>query len=130
MIPLRLSLLNLESIKFFQSSAGRYQKVFKLSFDYGEFDMLVYDEEQDSCSAYEIKHSDKIVDNQYKNLEDEHLCEQTERRFGKIVRKAVIYRGENTALENDIEYINAEEFLENLPLSMDIGEGQGFMMEL
>lgn len=110
--------------------AKKHQKVFKLSFDYGEFDMLIYDDEYDVCSAYEVKHSDKIVPDQCKNLIDEHLCESTESRFGQIVRKAVIYRGDNDMLDNGVEYINAEAFLENLPLSMDIDEGQDFSIKM
>ena len=38
----------------------------------------------------------------------------TEFRYGKITKRVVIYRGENTTLENGIEYGNAEEYLKSL----------------
>ena len=92
--------------------------------------MVVYDSEECVCSLFEVKHSDKCVPDQYKNLVDEELYTQTERYLGDIARRAVIYRGENTVTDEGIEYINAEEFLEDLPDSMMLDEGQGFSMKM
>ena len=36
-------------------------EVFRLQFAIGEFDMVVFDPEEETCEIYEIKHSDKIV---------------------------------------------------------------------
>lgn len=110
--------------------AGKHQKVFKLKFDRGEFDMVIYDSDLDSCAIYEIKHSDKVVENQYRHLLDEDLCNQTERRFGEITAKTVLYRGESHNDVPDVEYRNAADFLKALPESMDIDQGQGFTMDL
>lgn len=88
-------------------------RVFKLKFAAGEFDMVIYDREKNVCGIYEIKHSDKSDANQYRHLADADKCEQTERRFGQIVSKAVLYRGESFDTENGIAYRNVEEYLKN-----------------
>ena len=58
------------------------------------------------------------------------LCNQTERRFGEITAKTVLYRGESHNDVPDVEYRNAADFLKALPESMDIDQGQGFTMDL
>lgn len=88
-------------------------RVFKLKFAAGEFDMVIYDREKNVCGIYEIKHSDKSDANQYRHLADADKCEQTERRFGQIVSKTVLYRGERFETENGIAYRNVEEYLKN-----------------
>ena len=110
--------------------ADKHQKVFKLMFDRGEFDMVVYDSDLNACAIYEIKHSDKVVEQQYRHLCDEEMCRQTERIFGEIAAKTVLYRGESHDDISDIHYQNAAEFLEQLPDSLDINQGQGFSMNL
>ena len=47
-------------------------------------------------------------------LIDEEKLKSTEFRYGKITKKVVIYRGENTTLKNGIEYRNVEEYLKSL----------------
>ncbi len=89
------------------------KKVFKLKFNVGEFDMVVFDPNTSSCDIYEIKYSKEIVSNQYKHLIDEEKCNQTEFKFGPIKNKIVIYRG-NTQQVGDINYINVEKYLNSL----------------
>ena len=98
----------LETKKAFPS-----KEVFKLKFAVGEFDMVICDSENVTCEIYEIKHSKEIVSQQYRHLIDDDKCKTTEFRFGSIVKKCVIYRGESTDVEN-IHYINVEEYLKNL----------------
>ena len=98
----------LETKKAFPS-----KEVFKLKFAVGEFDMVICDSENVTCEIYEIKHSKEIVSQQYRHLIDDDKCKATEFRFGSIVRKCVIYRGESKDVEN-IHYINVEEYLKNL----------------
>ncbi len=86
-------------------------EVFKLVFARGEIDMVVFDPNTLTCSIYEIKHSDKQVQEQYKHLIDEEKCQQTQFRYGKIKKKIVLYRGENVDLDNGIQYRNLEEYL-------------------
>ena len=45
-------------------------EVFRLQFAIGEFDMVVFDPEEETCEIYEIKHSDKIVLQQCRHLLD------------------------------------------------------------
>ena len=107
----------LEDIVLFETSKAinnkRY-KIFKLRFDAGEFDMVIYDREENVCGIYEIKHSDKVNENQYRHLINEEKCKLTERRFGRIMRKIVLYRGENFETEDGIVYHNVEKYLNDI----------------
>ena len=89
------------------------KRVFRLQFAVGEFDMVVADPVAVTCELYEIKHSTETVPDQCKNLLDSEKSHAAEFRYGKIVRKAVIYRGENAKI-GDIEYINVEDYLKRL----------------
>ena len=66
--------------------------------------------ENNTCSLYEVKHSDQVVSNQYKNLVDQEKNEKIEYKYGKIISKNIIYRGK-TKIYEGINYINVEEFL-------------------
>ena len=63
-------------------AADKHHRVFKLQFAAGEFDMVIYDEKENSCEIFEIKHSGRQAPEQYRHLVDEEKCRQTERRFG------------------------------------------------
>ena len=107
----------LEDIVLMETSKMLNKKkymVFQLKFAAGEFDMVIYDRDENVCGIYEIKHSDKFDKNQYRHLDDEEKCALTERRFGKIVRKTVLYRGENFETGNGILYRNVEDYLKEL----------------
>ena len=106
----------LEDIVFYETkrSAKRSQDVFKLKFAAGEFDMVIYDKNTNTCKAYEVKHSTEYIPQQAKHLLNEEKTELTEQRFGKITKKCVLYRGKNFTDENGIEYKNVEEYLSEL----------------
>ena len=95
-------------------SVKKHKRVFKLQFAVGEYDMAIYDSKLNTCECYEIKHSNQIVPMQTRYLVDAERLNQTSRRFGNISKRCVLYRGENTVLENGIEYRNVEEYLKNL----------------
>ena len=95
-------------------SAKKNKRVFKLTFSVGEFDMVIYDSKENTCECYEIKHSVQIVPAQTKYLIDEEKLNQTSKRFGKISKRCVLYRGEDTVLKNGIEYRNVEAYLKEL----------------
>lgn len=99
-------------------------RVFKLVFPAGEFDMVTYDSVADKCAVYEIKHSNQVVPQQYRHLTNEDKRKMTEKRFGEIIGTNVIYRGENQALENDVSYLNVEEYLKDIPDSISIEESE------
>ena len=66
----------------------------KIKFDVrGEYDMVIYDKNTNTCRIYEVKHSDKVVKQQSKFLRMDELNQIAENRFGKITGKYVIYRG-------------------------------------
>ena len=90
------------------------KQVFQLQFAVGEFDMVVVDPVSATCEIYEVKHSKEQSKEQYRHLLDEKKTGATEFRYGKIMKKAVIYRGKSMKLENGIEYLNVEEYLKGL----------------
>ena len=108
----------LEDIVLFETREAprvreRNGDVFKLEFPVGEFDMVVSYPDEEICEVYEIKHSSEINKMQYRHLINEKKCALVEHRYGEIIGKYVIYRGENTAVEG-IEYLNVEEYLKGL----------------
>ncbi len=93
--------------------ANPEKEVCRLQFAVGEFDMVIADPVNATCEIYEIKQSTEAVPEQYKNLADSEKCEKTEFRYGRITRKAVIYRGEDRK-DGDITYLNVEAYLRGL----------------
>ena len=93
---------------------GKDRHVFKMVFAGAEFDMVVFHDKSNSCECYEIKHSDQIVEKQTRYLTDEKCLADTERRFGPITKRCVIYRGEDAQLENGIVYRNVEAYLNTI----------------
>ena len=89
-------------------------KVCKLQFASGEFDMLVYDRQKNCCAAFEIKHSSKVASEQARHLRDEEKCALTQRRFGELVGRYVLYLGGDLDAGEGIVYRNAERFLSTL----------------
>ena len=95
-------------------ASSNNKEVFKFKFDDGgEYDMVVFDRQSSTCRLYEVKHSDKIVDQQAKYLRDETRLALISHRFGEVKGRYVIYRGE-TQTVGDIEYVNVEEYLNAL----------------
>ena len=90
------------------------KEVFKLEFSFGEFDMVIFDEKAEICEIYEIKHSETLVEEQYRHLANEEMLKQTCFNYGSITKRAVIYRGKSKTLSNGIIYLNVEEYLRNL----------------
>lgn len=103
-------IVQLETIR----AADEHTRVFKLQFEVGEFSMITYDESDDTCRIYEIKHSTHRVDAQYRQLVDVEKCTCTEQRFGRIVERCVLYRGEDCTLPNGIVYRNVGSYLKSL----------------
>lgn len=88
-------------------------QIFKLQFAIGEFDMVIFNPQELTCEIYEIKHSTEVNPAQYRYLIDDEKCLKTEHQYGAIKGRHVIYRGE-THLENNVNYLNVEEYLKNL----------------
>ena len=104
----------MEDIVLLETKAAYPDKeVFRLQFDYGEFDMVIVNTENITCEIFEIKHSTEAVPEQLKNLADREKCDAVEFRYGTITGKSVLYRGESKR-EGDISYVNVEEYLRSL----------------
>ena len=89
------------------------KKVFKLQFPVGEFDMVVCDKKELTCKIYEVKYSRERIPEQCHHLENEEKCAMTSHRYGDIVGKYLIYRGDNAKC-GDIQYLNVEDYLKSL----------------
>ena len=94
-------------------------RVFKLQFAAGEFDMVIYNQKENCCSIFEIKHSNQQVPFQYRHLLDVDKCRKTEQRCGPIQGRYVLYRGEDAQMGDGVQYRNVESFLKALP-SLDL----------
>lgn len=104
----------LEDMVLLETKIARSEcEVFKLLFDVGEFDMVVFNPETASCEIYEIKYSKEIVPQQTKHLLDEKKCMDTEFRYGTITGKYVLYRGESQLVDG-VKYLNVEKYLKML----------------
>ena len=102
----------LEDIVLFETKTAMPDAdVFVLQFIDGEFDMVVAD--TDGCRIFEIKHSDKVVPQQYRHLVDMEKCAQTEHRYGPITGKFVLYRGANQRA-GEVQYRNVEDYLREM----------------
>ncbi len=96
-------------------SISKNKKAFKFKFDIGgEFDMVIYDTINNNCSIYEIKHNNKIIKNQARYLLDEEKCGIIKNKYGEITKKVIIYRGKTTKNDDNISYLNVEEYLISL----------------
>ena len=93
---------------------GKDREVFKLYFAAGEFDMVIYDGSRGEVECFEIKHSDEIVEEQAKHLLNEDNIAKTEKMYGKIIRRCVLYKGESGMASNGIEYKNVAEYLKEI----------------
>ena len=89
-------------------------RAFKLILSRSEFDMFIYHTGDNTCEAYEIKHSREVVPRQYHALEDEELCADAERKYGPITTRSILYRGPDQTLSNGIIYRNVESWLKQL----------------
>lgn len=97
-------------------------EVFRMQFDNGVHDMLIYDHHHNHCAIYEIHNSKCYTEKQGKHLSDEYKIKLTTPHCGRLVGRYVLYLGENMDSEDGIAYRNAEEFLKNLPnISLNSG---------
>lgn len=95
-------------------SLPKNKRAFKLTLSRSEIDMLIYSSGTNSCEAFEIKHSREIVPRQYHVLEDVEQCSAVEKKYGQIIKRCILFRGDSCMLDNGIQYQNVEEYLNNL----------------
>jgi len=90
------------------------KEVFKLQFESGEFDMVVRDLGTRTCKLFEVKHSMERFDEQFRHLVDARLLSRTEKAFGKVVSRTVLYRGPDFDHDSGVLYRNVEGYLKGL----------------
>ena len=95
-----------------EAVSGRLE-VFKLFLNDGEVDMVVRDRDALTCVLVEVKHSDRRYGTQTRHLRNARITSYVESRFGRVVGRYVLYRGED-AEEGCVKYLNVEEYLGNL----------------
>ena len=95
--------------------SGRYQ-VFKMQLATGEFDMVVYDKEDNSCSLCEVRGSGLAARNKFRRVPDAEKYRQIERRFGPITERITLCRDPQLMEHAGIsgKYCRIEEYLRNL----------------
>lgn len=86
------------------------QRVFKLQFAAGEYDMVILHEREMTCELFEVKHTDRIAMGQIRHLSDPEKIRAVEHEYGKVIGKTVLYRGKDRQV-GEIRYRNVEEFL-------------------
>ena len=92
------------------------REVFKLQFESGEFDMVVRNLDTRTCELFEVKHSRERADEQFRHLVDADLVSRTEKAFGKVLSRIVLYRGADFDHPDGVAYRNVETYLKNLHL--------------
>lgn len=98
-----------------KSLSSRYQ-VFKMQMATGEFDMVVYDTQENNCSLCEVRGSGPAVMNKFRRVPDAEKYRQIERRFGPITERITLCRdpGLQAAGGTGGKYCRIEEYLKNL----------------
>ena len=90
------------------------KEVFKLQFESGEFDMVIRDLGTRTCAIFEVKHSRERADEQFRHLVDAQLLSRTEKAFGKVISRTVLYRGPDFDHDSGVLYRNVEGYLKGL----------------
>ena len=98
-----------------KSLSSRYQ-VFKMQMATGEFDMVVYDTQENNCSLCEVRGNGSAVKNKFRRVPDAEKYRQIERRFGPITERITLCRdpGLQAAGGTGGKYCRIEEYLKNL----------------
>lgn len=87
-----------------------------------EADLIIVDNKKKESYLFEIKHSDKIVDNQTRHLRNKEFLNYVSENFAPVKKCCVIYTGQPTRI-GTIDYLNAEKFLmsiHNMQLSKKV----------
>lgn len=106
-----------ETYKCYQNIDEKQYYVSQLSVDSeeqainSEADLIIVDNKKKESYLFEIKHSDKIVENQTRHLRNEKFINYVSENFAPVKKCCVIYNGRPTR-NGSIDYLNAEKFLQ------------------
>ncbi len=114
----------LEEIIFLETERAleNYYKVYKLQFNAGDYDMVVYDTKDNTCTVCEIRGSESGQMGHYRRMPDAERYRQIERRFGRIREHFILCRNPENQRNDGKRYCSVEDYLRGL--SMDISEKQ------
>ncbi len=96
-------------------SLDRNYKVVKFRFRDEELDMVVHSKKTNTCQVYEVQYSTKRTPELSKHLRNDVICNETEKVYGPITGRFVLYRGEDFTDKDGIRYLNVSDWLRNLP---------------
>ena len=77
----------------------------------GEYDMLIYDKQNNKYWGFEIKHTTKPFYLQEKHLQNEQIREIIDEKYGKRENVCVLYRGDPFVSSGGTVYLNISDFL-------------------
>ena len=93
--------------------SGRYQ-VFKMQLATGEFDMVVYDTEENNCTLCEVRGTNGAARNRFRRVPDAEKYRQIERRFGSIRQRIMLCRDPQIMGNDSSKYCRIEDYLRGL----------------
>ncbi len=93
--------------------SGRYQ-VFKMQLATGEFDMVVYDTEENNCTLCEVRGTNGAARNRFRRVPDAEKYRQIERRFGSIRERIMLCRDPQLMGNDRGKYCRIEDYLRGL----------------
>jgi len=93
--------------------SGRYQ-VFKMQLATGEFDMVVYDTEENNCTLCEVRGTNGAAKNRFRRVPDAEKYRQIERRFGAIKERIMLCRDPQLMGADSNKYCRIEDYLRSL----------------
>lgn len=104
----------LNEIKYFKND--KKYSTFKPDFTIngksaGEYDLLVYDNENNNYYAFEVKHTKNLIIGQDKNFRNDLVTDCINSEYGERKIAAVLYRGNPCINENGTVYFNISDFL-------------------
>lgn len=94
----------------------RYHKVYKLQFNPGDYDMVIYDTKENSCRVCEIRAAQGGAGH-YRRMPDAERYRQIERRFGNIKDHFILCKDPENQRNDGKRYCRVEDYLRGL--SMD-----------
>ena len=93
--------------------SGRYQ-VFKMQLATGEFDMVVYDTQENNCTLCEVRGTNGAARNRFRRVPDAEKYRQIERRFGSIRERIMLCRDPQLMGNDSGKYCRIEDYLRGL----------------
>lgn len=86
----------------------------------GEYDMLIYDKQEDRYWGFEIKHTGNPYHKQYQHLENEAFTAVLDAKYGHRENVCVLYSGTSFTTNDGILYLNLSDFIKTVTLQRDV----------